>query len=247
MLYAKHTLQIIKKFIRTGSLLEIGAGAGYFLDEARKEGFDVYGIELNNIQANFIRNKLGIPCEESPLDVSSFCEKKFDIIYHCDVISHFFDPIAEFKNIHDTLLDNGIVVFETGNVGDIKEKYYRIFASFHYPDHMFFFSENNLMELLRLTGFEFIRIYRYSILTQLLFNKILKRVMDSMKSQGKIRDIRKKGIPEVPSSNINGFNLKQLARIAFYLFSYLIRYKIGYIMPKKGRPQTVIIIARKIK
>jgi hypothetical protein len=28
-------------------------------------------------------------------------------------------------------------------------------------------------------------------------------------------------------------------------FNYILRYKIGYILPKKYRPQTIIIIARK--
>lgn len=102
-LYAKHNLQIIKKFIKNGSILEIGPGAGYFLDEARKEGFEVYGIEFNNIQADFIRSRLGIHCEESPLDVSLFDGKKFDIIYHCNVISHFYDPISEFQKINNKL------------------------------------------------------------------------------------------------------------------------------------------------
>jgi len=69
-------------------MLEIAEGGGYFLDEAREEGFEVYGIELNSIQADFIKTKLGIPCEKPLLDIPFFDGKRFDIIYHCDVISH---------------------------------------------------------------------------------------------------------------------------------------------------------------
>ena len=251
-LNAKHNLRIIKKFIKNGSVLEIGAGAGYFLDEARKEGFEAYGIELNNIQANFIRSELKISCEESPLDVSSFGGKKFDIIYHCDVISHFYDPIADFKMINNRLKDSGILVFETGNLGDVKEKYYRIFTKFQLPDHLFFFTENNLKELLKRTGFEFMKIYRYSILPQLLIIKMFGGAIDFIKSQKIIRRIRKNGIIEAPSSNfhnfiVSRFSLKQLIKNAYNYFFYLIRYKIGSVMPKKGRPQTVIVIARKRK
>lgn len=251
-LYAKHNLRVIKKFIKHGSMLEIGAGGGYFLDEARKEGFDVYGVEFNGIQADFIRSKLGIPCEESPLDVSLFDGKKFDIIYHCDVISHFYDPILEFQKINDKLKKNGIVVFETGNFGDVKEEYYRFVTKFQYPDHLFFFSENNLKELLGQTGFEFIKIYRYSILPQLVISKTLKKVIDFIKSKGKTNNIDKQNITGVPSSNISnsnisGFSFKQSIKNAYNYFFYLIRYKIGYVMPKKGRLQTVIVIARKRK
>jgi len=249
-LYAKHNLQIIKKYIKNGSMLEIGAGAGYFLEEARKEGFEVYGIELNNIQADFIRSKLGIHCEESPLDISLFDAKKFDIIYHCDIISHFYDPISEFQKINTKLKKNGIVVFETGNFGDVKEEYYKFVVNFQYPDHLFFFSDNNLKKLLGLTGFEFIKIYRYSILPQLMIFKMLKKII---KSKEKTRNIDKtQSITGVLSSNISNpkisrFSFKQLIKNAYTYFFYFIRYKIGYVMPKKGRPQTVIVIARKSK
>lgn len=47
-LYSKDTLKIIKKYV-SGKMLEIGAGTGYFLDEAINQGFDVYGIEFNRL------------------------------------------------------------------------------------------------------------------------------------------------------------------------------------------------------
>jgi 2-polyprenyl-3-methyl-5-hydroxy-6-metoxy-1,4-benzoquinol methylase len=103
-LHAKHDLRIIKKFIKNknGSMLEIGMGAGYFLDEAKKEGFEVYGIDLNKTQVDFVRAKFGIPCEESSIDVSLFGGKKFDIIYFSNVIAHLYDPISDFQKINDT-------------------------------------------------------------------------------------------------------------------------------------------------
>lgn len=176
-------------------MLEIGAGAGYFLDEARKEGFKVYGTEVNNIEVNFMRNKLKIPCEKSSLNASSFKGKKFDIVYHCEVISHFYDPIREFKKINDKLKDKGMLVFETGNLGDVKEKYYKIFTRFQLPDHLFFFSENNLKELLERNGFKFIKVYRYSILPELLILKFRKNLE-------KIRKMDKNSLAGVQSSNI---------------------------------------------
>jgi 2-polyprenyl-3-methyl-5-hydroxy-6-metoxy-1,4-benzoquinol methylase len=261
-LYAKHNLALIKKFIKKGIVLEIGAGAGYFLDEARKESFEVYGIELNSIQAEFLRNKLGIPCEESPLGIPLFGRKRFDIIYHCDVISHFYDPISEFYKINDMLNKNGFVVFETGNLGDVNNGYYKHFTRFQYPDHLFFFSENNLRELLKKTGFEFIKIYRYSILPQLILTKKLTHLIRLLQPDVKTEHKNKHNVTEVSISvtskeNTNRFHLRQFVKKACnyafnvtlnYLtdyFSYFARYKIGYIVPKKGRPQTVIVIARK--
>lgn len=157
-LNAKYTLKI--------------TGAGYFLDEARRKGFEVYGNELNGIQADFINSILRIPCEDGVLDASSFQGKKFNLIYHCNVLSHFHDPIAEFKKIHDRLSENGILVFETGNLGDVKKKYYKVLTKFGCQDHLFFFSEKSLKQLPELTGFGLMKIYKYSLLPYFLKIKI---------------------------------------------------------------------------
>lgn len=238
-LIAKHHLRIIKKFIKSGSMLEIGPGAGDFLDEARREGFDVYAVELNKILAVFIREKLGISCEEHPLDVSLFDGKKFDIAYHCDVISHFYDPISEFKKINNKLKKGGLVVFETGNLGDVKEKYYKWWTSFNYPEHLFFFSVDNLKELLLRTGFELISIYRFSILPLLIVLRIIKYLVPSQFASA-LKDKNQNLTPPVKAKK-DFFIIGSV----FSCFTYLVLYKLGYLLPKKGRPQTVIVIAKK--
>jgi 2-polyprenyl-3-methyl-5-hydroxy-6-metoxy-1,4-benzoquinol methylase len=243
-LHARHHLRIIKKFVKNGSLLEIGPGEGSFLYEARKEGFEVSGIELNNIQADFIRNSLGISCGKSGLDASSFDGKKFDIIYHRDVISHFYDPIAEFRKMNEKLKDDGFLIFETGNLGNVEEKYFKLFTSFQLPDHLFFFSEKNLKELLRRTSFEFVKAYRYSKLPLLWIMRKLKTKTDRFSVRGEKNHLRQ---PNISFEKINRLALEYLLRNAFNCFSYLMLYKIGYMMPKKGRPQSLFIIAQKRK
>jgi len=258
-LCAKHALGVIRKHIASGCMLEIGPGAGYFLDEARRKGFDVCGNELNKVQAEFIRTELGIPCEESPLSEHLFGGKKFDIIYHCNVISHLHDPIGDFKEINDKLKDGGTLVFETGNFGDVEEKYYSMFPGFLLPDHLFFFGENSLKELLKQSGFEFIKIYRYSRLPEFSIQKILRGAVDIVKSQTGVKHTEEGNTTEVSSPDVSDTGVPKpgrqslisamysLARKAYNYFLFFLRYKIGYIVPQKGRPQTVIVVACKAK
>ena len=248
-LHARHKIAIIKRHASTGTLLEIGPGAGYFLDEVRKAGFDVYGIEPNKIQANFIVRNFGIPIEQTPLDDSSFSGLKFDIVHHEDIISHFYDPIAEFRKINERLTDSGLLVFETGNFGDVKQKYYGTIKAFQYPDHLFLFSEENLRMLLEMTGFECLRIYRYSILPQLVVGRIAGKVARLL-GKGDAQAVRAldNGEPvQVPQAHIQTYGVKRLAENTYRYLSYFLRYKIGYMMPKKGRPQTVIVVAKRRK
>jgi len=255
-LYARHNLKFVTSYSAKGSILEIGAGGGYFLDEAKKLGFEPYGIEFNSVQTGFIREQLNIPCEESSVSESVFKGIQFDIVYHCDVISHFFDPFSEFKNIHPKMKKGGILIFETGNLGEVKQKYFKYFKRFQYPDHLFFFSPDNLIYLLEKTGFEFIKIYRYSILPQLIALNAYSTVRNSIKNC-----ITKYKQPKKPSrdiadsrslsannlqSGISTSILKKSFRLLYSYSEYLLRYKIGQIAPKTHRPQTLIVIARKI-
>ena len=210
-------------------MLEMGMGAGYFLDEAKKEGFEVYGIDLNKTQVDFVRAKFGIPCEESPIDVSLFGGKKFDIIYFSNVIAHLYDPISDFQKINDMLLKNGIIVFETANIADVEEKYLRIITSFDYPDHVFYFGERSIKELLERTGFDFIKMYRYPLLPQFAFGKMLSKMLKPLKdfigAIGQTKEINKHGTTEARSFNVSNyhtsrFSFKQLA-INVYRFFFI--------------------------
>lgn len=234
-LYARHTLKLIQGYTKKGTLLEIGSGGGYFLDEARKCGFEPYGIELNTAQASFIQNNLGIVCEQKPLHHNSFGSKKFDAIYHCDVISHFHDPIKEFRTMYSKLNPGGYVIFETGNIGDINKEYYSLFSAFQYPDHLFFFTQDNLMNLLEQTGFKICKIYTYSIIPQLKVLSWLHKIF------GKKKSVKFSGQTATVKQPTSTSILKKI----YYQVLYFLRYKLGAIMPKKNRPQTLIIIAQK--
>ncbi len=239
-LYARHTLNIIKRYRTSGELLEIGSGGGYFLDEARAKGFKSHGLELNPMQAEFITNKLHIPCETTLLSPQSFGSTTFDLIYHSDVISHFYDPIQEFRTMYSKLNAGGLLVFETGNIGDIDTRYYKEFTRFQYPDHLFFFSEKNLEHLLTMTGFKLVKIYRYSIVPHLKIMKLITWL------QGNKEKKSNETFFAQPTQATFKSKLKNLLKMIYYYTLYIVRYKIGALLPKKGRPLTVIVVAQKM-
>src|SRR6476660_7335226 len=44
---ARRTLSKIRRYRKSGSVLELGPGGGFFLSEARNYGYEPYGVELN--------------------------------------------------------------------------------------------------------------------------------------------------------------------------------------------------------
>src|SRR5439155_13768586 len=51
-----------------GRLLEFGCAGGFFLDEARKRGFEVEGIELNAKMVSHARLALGLPVIQARIE-----------------------------------------------------------------------------------------------------------------------------------------------------------------------------------
>jgi len=245
-LYAKHNLNIITSYRKKGSILELGAGAGYFLNEAQKKGFEPYGIEFNHIQSKHIRDNLRIPCIESPLDISIYDYRKFDIIYHCDVLSHFYDPISEFQTMNEMLTDDGLLIFETGNFAEMEPDYLRYIDKFQYPDHLFFFGTKSIYELLDRAGFEVVDIYRYSLIPQLKLKFALIRLLSFIKRSKNIEPNIDNNIPTTDTkSPPKSSPIKRYLRYLYQYLIYLLRYRVGSISRKIGRPQTMIVVAKK--
>jgi SAM-dependent methyltransferase len=230
-LYARHHLKKLKSLAQSGNLLEIGAGAGFFLDEAKNSGFTPYGLEFNPQQGAFMRDTLGIPCEERPLSTDIFWGKTFDVIYHCDVISHLFNPVLDFKIMNRLLNKGGTLFFETGNFAEVDSEYYRYIKTFMYPDHLFFFGLNNLKTLLDQSGFELVFAKRYSVLPQFwLKNKFGNNSHDD--------DFKK-------SSNVEISRSKGLFDKIKVWINYIARYRLGSLITNNKHPQTILIGAKK--
>jgi SAM-dependent methyltransferase len=220
---ARHHVGMIKRILQRGSILEIGSGTGEFLDEARKEGFDVCGIEINPRLSRFISEELSIPCENGPLNSFTFGGKKFNMIYHCDVLSHLHDPFSEFMQMNAKLTPAGFIVFETGNLGDVDPRYYRWFSGFQYPDHLFFYSVRNILDLLCRTGFQPLRIHSFGMLPELFLWKVASALLGPLAGQNALKRISALGCVR-----------------------YLVRYRLGSLLHAGRRmPQTLVVVGRK--
>jgi len=247
---ARFKLQMLKKYINRGSLLEIGPGAGYFLDEARKEGFEVFGNELNLELAKFISEKLEIPVETAVLNDFSFHGIKFDIVYHCDVLSHFYDPFEEFSKFNNRLNKGGLMIFETGK-GDLSVFWLKFMGRLQFPDHLFFYSRRNIEQLCERTGFTLIGAYRYSIVPELFTLKLIRKILGILINR-KQRDksevesessLKTKTLTRAEKGKLKP---KSIRRKMYSYLDHFMRYHVGRIFPKFG-PETIIYVARKKK
>jgi SAM-dependent methyltransferase len=228
-LHAQLTLKILRRYASGGKLLEIGPGTGLLMNQARAEGFTPCGVELNHIQAEYIRRRLRIPCESRQLR-EAYPGERFDVIYHCDVISHMYDPYSEFRVMRERLKPHGVLIFETGNMGDVRPERLAMVPQFQYPDHLSFFSTRNIASLLQLSGFDPVRQFRFSIVPELLLRKAVSKLKRRRNGSGVAAT---RGTDSASSSSL------VKARLAMF-----VRYRSGAYFPMRNHHQTIIKVAK---
>lgn len=112
---AQERMKLIKKFLMSGKLLEIGPGGGEFMLEAKKAGMEVVGVEHSPVATQRLSHKLGLSVECGAFEDFNF-ENKFDAIVNMHVIEHVIDPALHLSNARRALKKNGFLFLGTPNL-----------------------------------------------------------------------------------------------------------------------------------
>ena len=145
------------------SILDIGAGTGAFLNQAKKNKWIVSGIEPNEAARKLAQEK-GIVLAES---IDSLHGKKFDVITLWHVLEHLPDLKETTSKIENLLKSDGILIIAVPNYKSFDAKYYKAYwAAFDVPRHLWHFSRSSMeklfskkMELLKIKAMLFDSFY----------------------------------------------------------------------------------------
>lgn len=141
--YAK-LLDEFETFRKTNRILDTGCGRGWFLEEAKKRGWEVYGTEFSD-KAIEVCSAKGINMKHGALSAEMFEENYFDVITSFEVIEHINNPLTDLKEIHSFLRSGGLFYCTTPNFNSVmryylKEKYNVI----EYPEHLTYYTKKTL-------------------------------------------------------------------------------------------------------
>ena len=141
----KNKLNIIEQFQpNKGTLLDIGAGTGHFLDLAQKNKWKVTGIEPND-GAKKIASEKGISFMDN---VESIVSNSFDVITMWHVLEHVYDLEEQIQQLKRVLKKNGTLIIAVPNFRSYDAKYYkRFWAAFDAPRHLWHFSKKSIKKL----------------------------------------------------------------------------------------------------
>ena len=140
-------LDLIEKYKRGGTILDIGCGLGFFVEVASKSGvaWDAYGVELNSYLVGEANKSLKGQVKFGSLSRIPFPPKFFDCITCFDVLEHSVDINKNLQNIHKALKDDGVLVIQSPNYRSLMQYITGSFWDWWaLPDHVVHFSPETL-------------------------------------------------------------------------------------------------------
>jgi peptidoglycan/xylan/chitin deacetylase (PgdA/CDA1 family)/SAM-dependent methyltransferase len=133
-------LDVMEKYRKTNNLLDIGSGMGYFLDEAKKRGWNVYGTEFTDEAINIGKEK-GLIMHKGMLDPKNYKPENFDVITSFEVIEHINNPIDEMRSINEILRKGGVFYCTTPNFNSFSRLYLKNkWNNIQYPEHLSYYT-----------------------------------------------------------------------------------------------------------
>jgi SAM-dependent methyltransferase len=137
------------------SLLEVGCGYGFFLDEAKGFFSRRTGVELSGEAGITAQETSGAHVHIGSADSLPPEMKDFDIIIMLNVIEHVYEPVPLLLSLRERLTASGVIVLATPDIGSF---WYKImkkrWPSFKIPEHVAFYDEKTLRDLLDRAGFQ---------------------------------------------------------------------------------------------
>lgn len=159
---ARPILRELMRLKKSGRILDVGCATGFLLDEAKKEGWESFGVELSKWAAGYAREEFGIEVFQGNLKDAGFPEKFFDAVILKDTIEHLYDPKDTLLEIRRILKPDGILVLNTPDIDSLMSKLLRARWWGIKQEHLYYFNQRTLFKLLEATGFKPVKCRSHS-------------------------------------------------------------------------------------
>jgi len=135
-----------------GSVLDIGCGAGHFLNTMKTNGWDIKGVDASSKARELVKNKFGIDTI-SPDDWMD-SEGKYDVITCWHSLEHVHEPWEYLQKIKHQLKENGILLVALPNYDSTDgSKYGANWAAYDTPRHLYHFTPASIQTIMNQNGF----------------------------------------------------------------------------------------------
>jgi SAM-dependent methyltransferase len=144
---------------KRGKVIEIGCSFGFQLNEFRKRGWEIEGVEPNHNSARHAQEALSITVQTSILEGAGIADESADVVVMLHVIEHIPDPVGTVSEIFRVLKPGGHLVLETPRYDTLT---FRMLGkrerSVSCDGHILFFTDESLAKVYSKAGFKKVRL-----------------------------------------------------------------------------------------
>ena len=132
-------------------LLDVGCGIGVFLEEAKKQNWNVFGVEISENARKQAEKRINQPVFEKLEDLPN--DQKFDGISLFHVLEHLPDPVGTMHALYDKALPGSALILALPNPNSWDAKHYGAhWAAWDVPIHFWHFTKSDVQRLAQHTG-----------------------------------------------------------------------------------------------
>lgn len=136
----------------SNNILDVGAGNGFFIQEAIESGWQGYATEYTPEAVTLCRAK-GAAAHQGDLDTAPFADGSFDIITAFEVLEHVRNPLELMRNVARLLRPNGMFYLTTPNFNSVSRHILGVqWHVIEYPEHLFYFTPATLRNMAKRAG-----------------------------------------------------------------------------------------------
>jgi 2-polyprenyl-3-methyl-5-hydroxy-6-metoxy-1,4-benzoquinol methylase len=158
MLKKKYRLVTGATGMKTGILIDIGSGTGYFASFMQKKGWTVTGIELNDKAREYSVSRFAINAVP-PSELTDIDDKSAECITFWHVLEHLYDPGKWLAEVNRILKDEGRCLIALPNLDSADARWFgNRWAALDVPRHLWHYSPEALVRFVEDNGFTCERI-----------------------------------------------------------------------------------------
>ena len=150
----RHVLNTARRTVPMRSVLDVGAGNGYFVYVASSEfHMEATGLEISQAEIEFASRQLGVRLISQMLHEHD--RRDYSAVSLFNVLEHVPDPLSLLRQARDHLAPGGVVLVTTPNPSCLRAraKGLKNWGMIDPPHHMNLFTKQGLKLALNQTGF----------------------------------------------------------------------------------------------
>lgn len=140
--------------IAPGDMLEVGCSSGNYMEQVKRIGWHVEGIEFSDEAASIARSK-GFKVLTSSIESAEPPSSCYDVITAWMVIEHLHEPVEALTKMKQWVKPEGYLVMAVPDRESVSRYLFKNLAyDLHLPNHLFHFSKKSLTQTLESAGWE---------------------------------------------------------------------------------------------